>query len=626
MLDTLRRDQRGLILIPAIAMVSVLALGTLHITDVTMASIVRIANQTSADAEALEGAIWHAQGMNLLVTLNIIMACILAVFLAIRLVVLGLVLVTALAVIGSFLFPGFAGAAAALARALDSMHRVEERVAKPVMNALKTVSNTERVVAAAVPWVAAALPVSRLNGDPFGVVLSVSMIPDAEQWFKDLGFTIDPKRRYVGGLNPRTQFPARLGNFSTDNRSRVGTPNKPEYQPSTPGAHALSKPRLIGKLIDKAMALGRRAGNRGAGIANSRAVRVIDFISGSLPAQEEDFFMVCSRSGELVAALMTKVLLGPLQLDQGAIEAFNSGFGKVIGSAQTVTCQPLSELSNSVLSEIDANVDAKCAEEKKSWEDGGPVEPGKPRHRKRTWTIGQQQECEKKQRKAANDSLGPGNTPDGKNNVDYTKDRAAVEEIKTAAIWGELILPKDSPLIHVWSVNLALEWEFAPADSEAEYRHACDAQRDTDGRTCGDNAMWRYGWYAKTIQLKSLPRELAAHIGDLLQGWINRLSGKAIQGVVARVVANLPKAPDGTGRPRLGPILGQPIAGGGSGGRHRAPDPTNVQDVLLRHFTGVRSAEAGNSYWSRKALGPWIGNHAGLRGKGFTFDDDLVLH
>ncbi|MET0387049.1 MAG: hypothetical protein ABW321_13870 [Polyangiales bacterium] len=630
---TVGRDQRGLILIPAIAMVSVLALGTLHITDTALAEMARIFAQTRADAEALEGAIWHAQGMNLLVTLNIIMAVILALFVAIRLVVLGLVLVTALAVIGSFLFPGFAGVAAALARGLDAMHRVEERVAGPILNTLKTISNVERVVAATVPWVAAALPVSRLSlGDGTAVVLSVSMFPDFEQVLKDLGrkhAVIPPHVRLIGGLNPRLQFPARLGNFSTNDQGRVGHSNKPPREPYTPGRHGIDTRGLFRRFIDRARVVARNAGNRGAGAADHWLVQGLDFISGSLPAQDEDYYQVCSRAAELTAALVTKVLLGPLNLDQGSIEAFNTGFGQVIGSFQSVTCKPLDELSNDIVNEIESNVGAKCEQAKRDYENPPAPPGGGPAPAGRRWTHGLQQKCEKDERKKANEVAGTNTRPDpatgaGANNVDYTKDRASTEEIKTAALWGLSLEPKQSPLLHVWSVTLVPSISFAPADSEAEFRHTCDGGTDAGGRGCGENSLWRYGWFAKTVQLKPFWREFGAYFGDMLQGWLNRAIGKAVQGIVGRLVQNIPAQPSLTSNALLTPLRSQ--GRHTAHGRHRSPDATTVRDVLFRHLGGVRAPDAGNAYWSRRWINGEIGKYIPLENLDANLDDGIILH
>ncbi len=53
--------------------------------------------------------------------------------------------------------------------------------------------------------------------------------------------------------------------------------------------------------------------------------------------------------------------------------------------------------------------------------------------------------------------------------------------------------------------------------------------------------------------------------------------------------------------------------------------PPSVQDVLLRHVAGVRNPEVGNSFWSRKLLGPELGN-ALVPFKGKSFDDLNPFH
>jgi hypothetical protein len=599
-------DARGSILLPALAAVAVLVLGVSYIAQTAQDVLGRIAVQTQADSAALEGAIWHAQGMNLLVTLNIVMACIFACFVAIRLAVLGLAALLAIVVIGSALasLVSFGTAAAAgahfaqvLGRALHQMHSIERRVAKPVMNALKVTSSAERVVSAAVPWVAAALPVSRLSGNGGALVFSVSMLPNIlEQKLETVGPTLRADRPVVGGMKPRTQFPPRMGNLAG-----LGSSDKPPA--GTQGRH--SRSTVISRVISKASAKGRKVSNSAGGASNSTAARVVDALSGSLPAQDEDIFMVCSRSAQLVSALVTKVLLGPLRLDASAVDSFNSAFGKTIGSISTVACTPMDELDDKVQDQITSQVSAKCQEEKEKWQ-STPQEGRGAQHRRKPWTKGQQLACEEEQKKKAAEAVGKGQGP-GKSDVDPTKDQASSEDIKTASLWSLILSPNTSPLLHVWSVNLTPSWPHFPGDAEAEFLHVCTGNFDKDGRSCGDNSLWRYGWYAKNVPLRPLEQEFAAHMGDMFEGFMGNAAGKAIQGIIGRLAAFLPAGFNQKGGP-LGPV--EPPRGKHSipsGGKHRAPNTQTVQDVLMRNLSGLRHPELGNGYWNRKVVAPLLG-------------------
>jgi hypothetical protein len=601
-------------------MVAVLLLGVGYMAQVAQDVLGRLAVQTQADSAALEGAIWHAQGMNLLVTLNIVMACIFACFVAIRLAVLGLATLLAIVVIGSALASlvsfGAAGAAGAqfaqvLGRALHQMHSLERRVAKPVMNALKVSSSAERVVAAAVPWVAAALPVSRFSGNEGALVFSVSMLPNIlEQKFEALGPTLRQDRPLVGGMKPRTQFPSRFGNLAG-----LGSGDKPPA--GKQGKH--SRTTLISRMLSKASEKGRKASNRAGAASNSKTARVLDALSGSLPAQDEDIFMVCSRSAQLVSALVTKVLLGPVRLDQSAVESFNSAFGKAIGSIPSVACTPIEELDDKLQDQITSQVAAKCEEEKEKWQ-STPKQGGGAKHQKKPWTKGQQLACEEEQKKKSAEALGKGKGPDG-SDVDPTKDQASSDDIKTASLWSLILAPKGSPLLHVWSVSLSSGWPYFPGDAEAEFLHLCAGDFDKDGRSCGDNSLWRYGWYAKTVQLRPLEQELSMYMGQMFEGWMGNAAGKAIQGVLGRLAAFLPASFSQKGGP-LGPL--DPPGGKHSipsGGKHRAPDSQTVQDVLMRNLSGLRHPELGNGYWNRKVVAPLLGTEVRTKAQdiGTTF-------
>lgn len=602
------QDTRGSILLPALAMVAVLVLGVMHIAQTFQDVLGRIAVQTQADGAALEGAIWHAQGMNLLVTLNIVMACIFALFVAIRLVVLGLAVLLAVVVIGSALLSvvsfGTAGAAGAqlaqlIGRALYQVQSTERRVAKPIMNALKVTTNAERVVSAAVPWVAAALPVSRTSGNEGALVFSVSMLPNnfealVKDWPSNKKKAIPATAPAVGGMKPRTQLPARMGSFFD-----LGADNKPDV-PS--GRHRAGKDKLISRMVTMVQQKSRKVSNGAAGASKSGPAKWINRLAGSLPAQDEDLFMVCSRSAEAVAALVTKVLLGPLDLNASSVETFNSTFGKTIGSIPTIACTPMDELGESVQGQITEQVGAKCKEEKETWEKS--MEEGVKHRKNKPWTKGQQLACEKKHKDEATKALGKGRGSDG-GDVDVTKDQAAMEDIKTAALWGLSKHPRTSPLLHVWSINPSDRWPYVPGDAEAEFRHVCAGDNDKDGRTCADNALWRYGWFANTVPLRSLGEELGQEYGEMLQGAFNRAMGKAIQGVLGRLASYLPaRFSQGGG------LLGVP-AGSPGPGKHAAARPS-VQDLLTRNlFSGWRHPEVANGYWNRKVVGPMTGNWIG---------------
>jgi hypothetical protein len=551
MIQRLRDDQRGAITLVGMAMAFVLTVACFHIFRTGYDVFNKIWGQTQADASVLEGAAWHATGMNLLVTLNIAMAFVLIPFLVVRLG--SLMVIVGMAVVLAFSWvPGVAAGLGPLTRALDTLHRKEDALAGPTMKTLNAISRSERVVAASLPWIAASLPINRATGNRTGFMLGVSLLPDLDQWFKEVGFQVNPARRLIGGMNIRTQFPARMGSLA---------------QPSAQTAATLRQ-KILAKLPTKAEGW-------------------LDFLTGSLPAQEEDYFQVCSRAAEELASLVTGVLVHTTGLSQGSADHISSTFGKVIGTVQTVTCAPLEEFKNTLAKQVNAQVDVSCKQQKTQYLSGG-------RHaaKARKWTIGMQQECEKKQRAQAEKAAGEG-----------VKTRPTVETIKTAAVWGEMLRPQVNPLLHVWMSYYREDPERIAYSAEAEFFAPCDkydrttdsgGDKDDDGRSCGDNAMWRYGWDTIMVTKRSFTEEMVAHFGDFMRGWANRFVAKGIQGVIGRVaVAIIPRGKTFT--PPGGPMPW-------IGGRHQQqPEPLEV--LLSRHILGTRTTEAGNGFWTRRWAG-----------------------
>jgi len=93
-LRRLRDDEGGAILVSGIVMTMLLAGVLCHMESVGAAILYREYMQDAADSTAFGSAVWHARTMNLLVTLNLIMAAVLAVLVFWRMVELLLGLAT----------------------------------------------------------------------------------------------------------------------------------------------------------------------------------------------------------------------------------------------------------------------------------------------------------------------------------------------------------------------------------------------------------------------------------------------------------------------------------------------------------------------------------------------------
>ncbi|HEX5658058.1 MAG TPA: hypothetical protein VFX59_12725 [Polyangiales bacterium] len=477
-------DRRGSILLPGMAMGMILTMMGMHIMDTTKAILLRALGQNAVDAIALESAVWHAQGMNLIVLINVVMAAIMSILVAIRvaeiLLIGAIAILTIAAAVASFFSFGTAGAAATnlirvLTQALARVVQFENRVSRPIIDTLTKASDAERTIAAVMPYIALAHPVTLSNDVP-GIPFSFSLVPAAfEKQFSEAGIKIN-------GYKVETAWPARMG--------------------------TIALPNSVNKLFDKAVAKLPAGGQTGVSAAMTVAKNAV----GSLPVQEEDFYQLCGRAAELMVASMMHIF-GLGGMDQGAIDKVSSFAAVIVGSLPSVMCTPISELKSTVESQVTEAVTAKCNGEKKKREDEGGE-----------WSDTDQDDCKKKNEEA------------------YTKQFKApdAEQIKVARLWGIISAPKESPFLHTWGVTyLESKYGVDDANANGEFRHVCNGGGDAASRSCAENSMWSNGWYAKLVPVRNFIDEVEQKLGSIFSGWLGRFIGKNITGLMDELVKKL---------------------------------------------------------------------------------------
>jgi hypothetical protein len=482
-------DRRGSILLPGMAMGMILTMLGMHVIDTCKAILIRELGQNAADAVALESAVWHAQGMNLLVLINVVMAAILSILVAIRvaeiLLIAAIAIVTIAAAVASFFSFGTAEADAApliemLTNALTRTIEFENKVSPKIIDALSKAADVEKTVAAVVPYIAVAHPVTLANDVP-GIPFAFSLVP-AEFERQVSTSAIELKGDgFFKGYKIENAFPARMG--------------------------TIALPGSMGKLVDSALAKLPAKG------VVSTAVTIGKYATGSLPVQEEDFYQLCERAAELVVANMLHVFsFGGL--NQSAIDKVSSFAGVIAGSLHTLACTPISELKSKVDAQVKDAVDQKCKDDKKAKEDGG----GK-------WSDAEQKKCK------------------DDNEKKYKKQFSApdAEAIKVARLWGVIASPKESPFLHVYAVTqLPSKFNVEPANANGEFRHVCDGGNDAGYRGCGENSMWSNGWFAKLVPVRNLGLEVEMKLGAIFAGWLSRFMGKNVTSLVDQFVKKLP--------------------------------------------------------------------------------------
>jgi len=185
---SLGRDGSGAITVSAVFMAAVLVGALWSVMGIGDAVLHRQSLQSSADAVAFTGAVYHARGMNLIALINVVMSGIMAVLVALKLVaalnLAALVLSCAASAlcsvgVGCWAVPicAFTGD---LAPEIESATEQYQR--SVVDTLLPALSSSQRAIAVAMPYVAQAKAVAAAEPDSpgperRGVMASQSLVP-----------------------------------------------------------------------------------------------------------------------------------------------------------------------------------------------------------------------------------------------------------------------------------------------------------------------------------------------------------------------------------------------------------------------------------------------------------------
>lgn len=170
-------------MVVGVFLASMLVAGLWYLVGIGNAALFRERVQDGADAAAFAGAVYHARGMNLVAMINLIMAAILAILVALKIAYILLTITywisDAICHIpyGQWACP-IAVASGAAKNAVDQQIKTLTPI---IQNTLKVLSKLQRGVAALMPWVAEdkAGNVAKIYQKPVegAVILSNSLIP-----------------------------------------------------------------------------------------------------------------------------------------------------------------------------------------------------------------------------------------------------------------------------------------------------------------------------------------------------------------------------------------------------------------------------------------------------------------
>jgi hypothetical protein len=505
-LQRLDDDRRGFILIVACVMGALLVGALWYVASVGDAIVFRERMQDAADATAFEDAVWHARGMNAVAMLNIVMALVLAVLVALRVVELlcaAYLALTVIVCVAAGFFPIFGVACAPLKAfagtvqsALDRVVNLDNKIAPKIMEVLLTLNKAEEVVAAAAPILATVE--SSANNSIFyqspidaTVGLSLSLVPPALD--NKIQGGDDPVEDTGAGGN---QFPVRMGTL-------------------TPG-----------KTGD--------IGERPSG-------------TDSLPVAEDGFYRLCQHAGAFIPNQLGQLAAraGASELASG-INLFADVLGDVAGSIPSLACTPWNKTA--LEGRLDQAVKTRCAQEKADYikahsDDGGAVSP--------PYTDKMAHNCTQKNKGKLEDNVPSTSTCKPAKVWDISKNGSVFMQTWSVAIAGGppmqdhddkgLIVADHGSRTHL--VESASTGTLLDADTtnvgfaEAEYYFDCPGSwsghwsipfsqgYNVDG-SCKDNAMWRLGWTARMRRVWSPLDELS--LEDIASSWLTNAMYKGV--------------------------------------------------------------------------------------------------
>lgn len=184
-INAIRNDERGAVMVVAAFMAAFLVGALWYVAGVGNASLFRESMQSGADAGAFAAAVFHARGMNIIAMINLIMAAILGVLVALKIAYL-LLTITAAILSAICAIPTqqwacpLAGFAANGATTVNSIIKSVEPI---INNTLKVLSKLQVGVAKVMPVVALAKSneMAKKYNKPVegGLMISESLIPSS---------------------------------------------------------------------------------------------------------------------------------------------------------------------------------------------------------------------------------------------------------------------------------------------------------------------------------------------------------------------------------------------------------------------------------------------------------------
>ncbi|XYH94744.1 hypothetical protein ACMHYB_44030 [Sorangium sp. So ce1128] len=543
--DEIHRDERGAVLLAGVFMAAFLVGVLWYVIGLGDAAIYREQMQDGADAAAYAAAVYQARGMNIIAMINLVMAAVLAVLVALKIAQMLLVAANVASCLLSVLAPGLVPVCAATSEAKVPMVELTDTVETVVDYVLRGLYVTESAVALGMPYVAeekSILVATSHESVQGGLMASVSLIPGhLMKWLGDIGSSFD------GNVEPKQ--PSKV--VCKDGWISSCACDKPRKNGCCSHHSGVSDNKCMNardaRPVDKSAAPGNGGENPNAGIR------------WGLPVEDDDFTFLCGKAGKNVVDLVflpferispLNEFIAPIRgLVEHIVHALVTTLpGHFCGDGGVNLHGAVNGMASSLCDEArkrvdEANKNLPDGEEPKTFDDAACQEQ----------LVDQVNPDRLFGAKEAGLKVTKMVYSDAQNGDNYfaswafvwgdLRERSDAQKGVAIAAWGK-VNPAESS---VWS-----QYHFA----QSEYYYEPEEGGPTDWGSLAEGAMWNMRWRARLrrthpppIHLAALPKEFVSgtiaseeamktiwdpveKLEDRIDGWIGDKFGRASQGII----------------------------------------------------------------------------------------------
>jgi hypothetical protein len=173
----LARDARGAMALLALVMAVFLTALVAYVVGIGESVLYRERMQDGADAAAFAAAVLHARGMNLIALVNMSMAALLAVLVALKLVETVIAIALIAIALSSFLAPGLASAIPPLSQLRSQVRSAHDQLRPPIHSTLQALHAAGRALREVVPAASAARAAQIAAAQPGSPVVLALAVP-----------------------------------------------------------------------------------------------------------------------------------------------------------------------------------------------------------------------------------------------------------------------------------------------------------------------------------------------------------------------------------------------------------------------------------------------------------------